>query len=309
MQSAKSARYLPDSIQRPLGCAASSLIVALLLIATVFMFDAHLLPVILPLNAFAGITMIVSVYRYWEDMDLVHIRQIIAGNFRGIAEVMCDPDMRAAYGFSDEDGIALRAVLDDKDGSATNRVQGLYLENYRVGRRPSEAGLVIANLVLLLSGAAIGDVAEDQLVPSASAIPAIWQDPLSLWQLVVLLMTSIPILLAIASFLIHRWNTRRDVERLAKLRKDVQENPQEAIVSTLPRTDAVKVKFRAQLRHAVVLLTYDPSMEAAVHDLLGSSPRPTWRPSGVESIYLTVISFGLGVILGALLPPLLGLAR
>ena len=297
-----------DKEQRRLGVVVTFDFIAAMLIVMFFLFSGNILSILIPLSVFTAAIVLAAAYQYWEDADLIRIRQIIAGDFYGVAEVMSGNNLGDRYGLTQQERHALNAVA-GADPIQIRRVQGLYLRYYLVSGHARESVLVVANLALVVIGAALSSIVPRQLVPDPAAIPNLWRDPTLLLPLATSLLRSLPVWILIIVFSLYFWSELRARRSLVQIREAVSKAPAEVITRSLRPTQEVKRKFRTQLQHAVALLGYSRTMQEAVNDLRGLDERREWRPSSLVSIELMMFSFGFGLFLGALLPPLLGLSQ
>ncbi len=301
-------QYEPDSRKRVRLVRLLAMYLAFIFVLGLFMFDTQVLSLVLPLLTFSSLVALGATYRYAPDFDITAIRAILEANLQGVARLIGTTDIAAVYGIPDADRARLRALAGSRESLA--RVQDLYARHPRKDRRPRDSWLVAAELALLLLGASIGQVVAEPFAPPAGISSVIWRNPGGLFQAIWGGVTELPFLAMIVSFsglnILGVWWQRQDRRRFAEW---VRQDPQTVVCSWLPSTEEVRRKFRKQIGYAGRLGGYDPEMESAVRDLYGLGDAKKWRLSGLNTVQLMMLLFCTGLILGGVLPALLGLSR
>ncbi len=285
------------------------LVVDTVLILGVFTLPRHTWPVFFPLFIYTTFVSFPAMLYFGEDFDILRIRAMIAADLRSVASIFLSMvEQGARYGLKEDEVEHLRKVP-NAPTSSIQRVQAVYWRNRRLGKRPSEIQLLIANFVLLLVAAAIGDVVENQLVPDAAAVPPLWS--MGPFGLIALLLSTSALFLSVRSFVaFYRSMERWERQSFVTIQSAMRDRPQGATIELLSSlNEEARYKLAEELKDASNYLDYAPRIEKSVSRLHGSAPEGEWRPSGLLSVCLTNFSFGIGLILGAYLPPLLGLAR
>ncbi len=285
------------------------LVIVVVMTLGVFTLPRHTWPIWIPLFIYTACVSIPAMLFLGEDYDILRIRAMIAADFRSVTSAFLRTlDGGEQYELKAGEIEQMRKVPLASD-SSIQRVQTAYWTNRRFGRRLSEKQLLVANFILLLVGAAIGDVVENQLVPDAEAIPPLWgMGPLGL---IALLFSVLAFFLAMRRLLaFYRAMERQEHQNFDTIRSAMTQRPQEVAVTLLSSlNNKARYKLAEELKYASYYLDSTPGLEESLIRLRGYDREGEWRPSGLMVVCLTNFSFGIGLILGAYLPPLLGLAR
>lgn len=208
------------------------LVIVVVMTLGVFTLPRHTWPVFFPLFIYTAIVSIPAMLFLGEDYDLLRIRAMIAADFRSVVSTflaMLDKDKQ--YELKTAEIEQLRKVSRALDGSI-QRVQTAYWKNRRLDQRLSELQLIVANFILLLVGAAIGDVVEDQLVPDAQVIQPLWSTgPLGLVAVLLFALALFIALRRLVSF--YRSMEQSERQSLATMRRAMENNPQEATLARI----------------------------------------------------------------------------
>jgi hypothetical protein len=248
----------------------------------------------------------IALYRYTPDGDVRVIRAILGANLPGVASLVGGSELGLQYGVAPRAREALAAAT-RLDRGALARVGAWYRANSVDEQGPSERVRVFADVVLMVVGAVVGNVAQRLLAPPPGVDGPIWTWDLSRvapgdW------LAFVPALALAAVWVAMSVAGARTVRtRHRQLVGLAERNPRWLLGTWLPSTNEVRQKFRQEVEAAAALLAMDEREQAAYDRLRGVPPPTKWRQSALGDVQFMIWLFGTGIILGAVLPPLLGL--
>jgi hypothetical protein len=298
-------KYIPWRVRRRRVLAATIAIQAVVVGGGALMLERRFFQVVGPLCVGASAVLAIALYRYAPDGDVRVIRAILGANLPGVASLVGGSEVGLQYGVAPQVREALAAAT-RQDRGALARVGAWYRANAVNERGPSERAQVFAEVVLMVVGAVVGGVAQRLLAPPGMAGP-IWtwdlsrvtpRDWLAFAPALALAAVWVAMLVAGARTVRSR---QRQLVGLA------ERNPRWLVSAWLPSTNEVRQKFRQEVEAAAALLAMDEREQAAYDRLRGVPPPTKWRQSALGDVQFMIWLFGTGIILGAVLPSLLGL--
>jgi hypothetical protein len=234
------------------------------------------------------------------------IRAILGANTPGVANLIGASELGLQYGVAPRAREALAAAA-RLDRGALARVGAWYRVSGVKEQGPSERTRVFAEVVLMVVGAVVGNVAQRLLAPPSGVDGPIWTWDLShvapgdwLAFAPALALAAVWVAMSVAG----ARTVRTQYRQLVGL---AERNPRWLLGSWLPSTNEVRQKFRQEVEAAAALLAMDEREQAAYDRLRGIPPPTNWRQSALGEVQYMIWLFGTGIILGAVLPSLLGL--
>jgi hypothetical protein len=231
---------------------------------------------------------------------------VFGANLRDVINIMRSPEFVQQYGLSPGDVVQLRGLATQPESIAF--AQELFANHQIVSEEPSDFGKRVADVVLLLLGAAVGGAVSHRLGPPDGVNTEIWRlNPVLLVEKEPYLITVLAILCGSAAVL-HAIARRRAATQHRTLVRYAQEQPLLLLRSVLPYDPEVRVKVRDAVRAAARITVADARSIAAVEGITGITiGKAEHRPTVLSDLQWMVFLFDLGIVLGAVLPPLLGI--
>jgi hypothetical protein len=262
--------------------------------------------VVVPLYLFSIAVLAFCTWRYARDGDWEIIHVVFGANLRDVINIMRSPDFARQYGLGMEDVNRLGRLAAQPDSIAF--AQELFANHQIVSEEPSDRGKRVADVVLLLLGAIVGGFAGPRLKPPDGSNPEIWRlNPVLFVEKEPYLITMLAILCG-GALVLHAIARRRAAAEHHRLVRYAREQPLVLLGSVLPYDAEVRDKVRDAVRAAARLSAADVRSVTAMEAITGLTiTRAERRPTVLSEMQWMVLLFDLGIVLGVVLPPLLGI--
>jgi len=260
--------------------------------------------VIVPLYLFSMAVLLFATSRYARDGDIEVIYTALGANLGAAASVMMRRDLSAEFGLGAHDRDSLRDMLNMPEAL---KVTGKLFAEHRIrSHEPSEAGRKAADIILLLLGALVGAVAQKHLAPPPlAALSGFSIGDFISYEGVTVIIVSIMLLSAAALAVTGRGRQKKEDDTLKKW---AREDPAQLFGVFFAGDREVQLKIGSAIRAAAALTSLNSTVLDAMQQITGLdlSGRQR-RPTALGDIQWLMFTFNMGIVFGAILPPLVGL--
>jgi hypothetical protein len=262
--------------------------------------------VVVPLGAFSIAVLAYATSRYARDGDWEVIHVVFGANIRDIVNLMRSPELARQYDLNADDSQRLARLAAHPEAMAA--VQELFASHRIIDEEPNATNKRLTDIVLLLLGAIIGAFAQRQMAPPPGSHPLIWN--INIIQFVrqesrVLILLAVMALSAVTLSVVGK---RRSAAEQQLLVRYAVERPLSLLTDTFVVVPEVRRKIRDAVRWASRMAAVDASSVQALENVTGAKiMKAERRGTALGDIQWTILLFDLGIVLGATLPPLLGI--
>jgi hypothetical protein len=262
--------------------------------------------IIVPLAAFSIAVLAYAINHYARDADWQVIHDIFGANLRDIANIMrSDDQVSRCYGLDQQDRRRLGLLASRPE--ALTAVQELFANHPIIDEEPKAINKRIADVMLLLLGAIVGAFAQHWLAPPNSYEP-IWKLNLGAfarqeWHMLVIM--SFLILSFICLSIVAN---RRNARETRFLRQYAVARPLSLLTDTLVAAPEVRRKVGDAARWASNMATVDIASIQALEGVTGTKIIKVGQlGTALGDVQWTMLMFNMGILLGAILPRMLGI--
>jgi hypothetical protein len=262
--------------------------------------------VVVPLYLFSVAALMFATNKYSRDGDIEVIYTVFGANLRAIADLMARPDFASCYELTAEDCSRL-AIMEARPGGI-EFAQRLFADHRIRSDEPRAISRRIADVVLLLLGTLVGAAAQHRLAPPKGADAVIWHHNITAIieyePYTVTVLTTMIAFVLVASVI--------GSVRVRAVRENLIDHalrcPEWLIGVFLPGAPEVRKKIRDALRSASSLPAMNAQYIYSVEQITGVKIiGKTRRATALGEIQWMIFLFDMGIILGVVLPPMLGI--